>query len=254
MVEPLRHRYRAAVADTDVAWVVQLYHSHDQLAWFAPHLRRHFPRSRVVLISDGDGQPYADLARQYGFRLVVGDHLMALPTCHRYVTRLLDALLDGPEEYLFRIDPDAQVWRPFRRLPAFTALFGTLETVSEGQRDEITVPANVQGGCLGLTRDAAEEIRASGVLTYRSCAVDYAATWARCADMRSCAAAGTFCDDFVLSWAAHQRDVPIIESAEIRSRHRRRVENPDLRYAVTHPHKLPPRSPGVHAAPGPRGD
>ncbi len=46
------------------------------------------------------------------------------------------------------------------------------------------------------------------------------------------------CDDFIISWAAHQRGIPIVESTEIRSRWRRLVTNHDLRYAVTHPHKL----------------
>lgn len=240
MIEHVRHRLRGGIADTDVAWCVQLYRSRRQLAWCAPRLRRHFPRSRVVLIGDGDGEQYGDLARQFGFRFVPGEHLMALPTCHRYVTRLLDALLEGPEDYLFRIDPDARVWRPFRHLPAFTSVFGTLETLTEGSRDEVEVPANVQGGCLGMTRDAARAIRDSGVLNYQNCTLDHARTWARCADMLRCAAAGSFCDDFVLSWAAYRLDIPVVESAEVRSRWRRTPRNDGLRYAVTHPHKLPP--------------
>ncbi len=93
-----------------------------------PYLRRHFPRSRVVLISDGDDQPYADLARRYDFRLIPGGHLLALPPGRLDVARLLD----GPEDDPFRIDPDAQVRRPFRSLPGFAAVFGTLETVTEG--------------------------------------------------------------------------------------------------------------------------
>jgi hypothetical protein len=163
---------------------------------------------------------------------------MTLETCHLYVIRLLEVLISGPEVYLFRIDPDARVWRTFSSLPGFSSLFGTLETISEHYRSEILTPPNVQGGCIGMTRDVAEEILGSGVLSHKNCAVDYSRTWARCTDMLCRAAAGDFADDHVLSWAAHQLHIPIIDSPEIRSRWRIQVDNSDLRYAVTHPHKI----------------
>jgi hypothetical protein len=237
VIEHIRHRTRMPTGDNEFVWAVQLYRSRDPLQWFLPLLRQHYPHSRVVLIVDGDGERYDDIAEAHGCQLVYGDHWMTLPHTQQYVQRLLRHLLDGPELYLFRIDPDARVWRRFSELPAFSSVFGTLETISEGYRDEILTPANVQGGCLGLTHDAASEILSSGVLTHESCASNFRQTWARCRDQVSAAETGLFCDDFVLSWAAHQLAIPIVEAREIRSRWRRPVHNEDLRYAITHPHK-----------------
>ena len=149
---------------------------------------------------------------------------------------MLTHMLAGDETYFFKIDRDTRVWRRFRCLPAFSSMFGTLETISEGCQAEIDVPANVQGGCMGMTRDAAEEMLSSGVLSLENCGVRYMQTWARCLDMHHLAARRAFCDDFALSWAAHACGVPIVECSEIRSRWRRPIENPGNRYAITHPH------------------
>jgi hypothetical protein len=224
--------------DAEFAFAIQLYRSRDQLAWCLPQLRCHYPQSRVVLIVDGDGQRYDDLAEEYHCGLVYGEHWMTLPHAHEYVARLLQHLVEGPEGYLFRIDPDVRIWRRFSELPAFTSVFGTLETITEGYRDEIRTPPNVQGGCLGFTHDAAREILGSGVLTYQNCAEDFRRTWARCRDQAAAATTGRFNDDYVISWAAHQCEIPIVDAKEIRSRWRRTIVNDDLRYAITHPHKL----------------
>jgi len=190
------------------------------------------------VISDGDGVDYSDIVAEHALDFVKGEHLMHLRSAHLYVTRLLRTLLDGPEPYLFKIDPDTKVWRRLNACPAFTSVFGTLETVSEGMGREIRVPANVQGGCIGLTRDAAHAILEAGTLSERNCVLDHRETWARCDDMVRSASRGRLCDDFIISWAAHQIGIPLVESSEIRSRWRRTPENGEGRYAITHPHKL----------------
>jgi hypothetical protein len=149
----------------------------------------------------------------------------------------LRALLAGEEPYLFKIDPDTRIWRRLTTLPCFSSVFGTLETVTENHRDAIAPPPNVQGGCIGMTRDAAAAMLASGLIDEELCVTHYAHTWARCSDMRACASRGSCCDDFIISWAAHAVGVPIVGAAEIASRWRRTVSNGDLRYAITHPHK-----------------
>jgi hypothetical protein len=224
-ITPLRHQWRADIRDEDVAWIVQLYDSRAQLEWFN-------------LIVDGDGVFYGDLAERYGCALHEDTRLMRLATGHRYVIRLLETCLAGNEPYCMRVDPDARMWRRFAKLPAFSCLFGTLETASNGCGVDI-VPVNAQGGCLVLTRDVAQAMTASGLLTWQSCCVDASRTWARCEDMARTVASGRISDDFVLSWLAHELAVPVVECAEIRSRWRRPTPNTELRYAVTHPHNLP---------------
>jgi hypothetical protein len=255
-IAPTRFTWSPDPSDSDIAWVIQLFRHREQLRWAAQFLRRHYPRSRVVIISDGDGEDYQDIADEYTFDYVRGAHLMLLETSHEYMVRMLRTLVAGNETYLFKIDPDTRVWRRFRNCPAFTCLFGTLETVSEGQRDEIAVPANVQGGCIGMTRDAAEAMLDSDLLSPRYLVDSYAQTWARCHDMVRAAAQGKCCEDFIISWVAHQLGIPIVESPEIRSRWRRTPRNDDGRYAITHPHKLsvPRERPSFAPAPSDRVD
>ena len=235
----VRQSFNENIHDEDVVWALQLHESRRQLQWCLPALRASYPCSRVVVISDGDSDDYEDLVQQYHCDYVTGQHLMTLSTCHLYVERLFRALLAGTETYCIKIDPDTRIWRRFARLPAFSCIFGTLETITEGHGSEILFPANVQGGCIGMTRDAVEEMCSSGLLTAETCSAASRTTWARCEDMVATVAAGRFCDDFVISWLASQLHIPIVESAEIRSRWRRRVQQTrELRFAVTHPHKI----------------
>lgn len=238
MIESIRIRFRANIPDTEIAWGMHLNNERHQLAWCAPLLREHYPRSRIVVVTDGDSEVYEDLAERWKLDLVHGEKLYGCSTSHAFVNRLLANLLRGSETYLFKIDPDTRVWRRFRELPAVTSVFGTLESLSEGMRTEIRVPANIQGGCVGMTRDAAADILDSQVLNHQSCAVDYAHTWARTPEAIEYARRGGLLEDFVFSWGAYQRGIPFVESPEIRSRWKMTPDNSDLRYAVTHPHKI----------------
>jgi hypothetical protein len=152
------------------------------------------------------------------------------------VRRLLDALANGDEAYCFKIDPDTAIWRRFRRLPAFSSVFGTLETVTEGRLAEVEGAPNIQGGCIGFTGDAVEAMLKMGVLTEKACVANCKQTWARCDDMRRTVERGLLCDDFVISWVASVAEIPLVAHPEIRSRWRRQSSTGDD-VAVTHPHK-----------------
>jgi hypothetical protein len=232
-----RQMYVVDPPDHEIAWAINVYHCHDQLQWCLRQLRAHYPGSRVVIVNDGDDRPYADVAAAYACECVEGSHLFALRSCDRYVNRILNALHAGREAYCFKIDPDTKIWRRFRRLPASSAMFGTVETITEGGRDEILGAPNVQGGCIGMTRDVVDGILASGVINPLVCVATCHETWARCGDMKRCIASGLFCDDFILSWAAGEIGAPIVNMDEIRSRWRLPVSNGHERFAVTHPHK-----------------
>lgn len=237
-IRRFRYSFCSNPLDSDIAWAIPVYKSRQQLQWCLSHLRRHYPKSRVMLISEGDDDKYDDIASDFKCHHVHGELLLHLQTCHLWVDRILRSLLAGDETYLIKIDPDTGVWRRLSALPAFSSLFGTLETISEGHGAEIDVPANVQGGCMGITRDVVQEILSSGLLNEESCGKDYRKTWARCSDMIWMAENDRCGEDFVISWACYALRVPIVECPEIRCRWRRQVTNETLRYAITHPHKL----------------
>lgn len=225
-------------ADRDIAWCIQLYQSHP--AACLQHLRTHYPDSRVVLLVDGDHgnlARYAELADEFHAELVGGEHLMAFSTSHLYVERLLRQALRGNERFFFRIDPDTRIWRRFHWLPDLACAFGTLETVSEALKDRIRHPPNIQGGCIGLTREVVERVLESGVLSHQRCVVEARAGWVRCADCEHVAGSGSMLDDYVLSWAVDAAGFPVVQHPEIGSYWRRAVPNDALKFAVTHPHK-----------------
>ncbi|ODS52295.1 MAG: hypothetical protein ABS36_16995 [Acidobacteria bacterium SCN 69-37] len=236
-IAPFRMTWHRDVPDAAIAWAMHLHQSRGQVERCLQNLRTSHPYSRVVLISDGDGDDYGDIARTLGCDLVEGAHMHALATCHLYVIRILEALSAGDETYCFKIDPDTAVWRRFRALPAFSCLFGTLETLTEGRLADVDGPPNVQGGCIGMTADAVRAILAAGVLNEKNCVEHWRTTWARCADMQRAGERGQFCDDFVISWAADQIGLPLLAHPEIRSRWRREAPSRRGEWAVTHPHK-----------------
>lgn len=235
-IQPFRLTYHADVPDTEIAWAIHVYRSHGQLEWCLDLLRRSYSASRVVLVNDGDGENYSAACQEYRCDYVDGEHLHYFDTCHLYVRRVLSVLAKGSETYCFKIDPDTGVWRRFRELPAFSCMFGTLETITEGRLAEIYGPPNVQGGCIGMTRDVVQTILYGDALTRESCVTRAKDTWARCEDMRRTVDNGQFCDDFVLSWVASQMGTHLLSHDEIRSRWRR-VDAERSTAAVGHPHK-----------------
>ena len=225
-------------ADHDIAWCIQLYQSNP--ARCLQHLRTHYPDSRVVLLVDGDHgnlPGYEKLAAEFRAELVSGEHLMAFSSSHLYVERMLRQALRGSERFYFRIDPDTRIWRRFSWLPDLPCAFGTLETVSTAFQDRIRHPPNIQGGCIGFTREVVEGVLESGVLSHQRCVVEAREGWVRCADCEHIADRGMMLDDFVLSWAVDAAGFPIVSHPEIGSYWRKAVPNGALSFAVTHPHK-----------------
>ena len=231
--------YRVAnPPDSEIVWCIQLYQSNPTQC--LAYLRTVYSGSRIVLLMDGDVenlQRYQVLSRQFRTELIVGDHLMTSSTCHRYVDRLLQQALTGPERYFFRIDPDTRVWKRFTWLPTFDCAFGTLETVTQAFADRVPHPPNIQGGCIGLTRGCIEGVLASDNLTHDRCVLQATTGWARTQDCRHILSKESMFDDFLISWSVDAAGFPIIQHPEIASYWRVALQNTDLRFAVTHPHK-----------------
>lgn len=203
-------------------------------------LRAAYPGSRIVLISDGDEENlgrYQAVAREYGAHLFPGEHLYRLETCHLFVERWLRLALEGPERFAFKIDPDTRLWRRFSWLPGIPCGFGTLETVTVAYGDRVGHPPNIQGGCIGATREVVEGTLAAGVLTWEKCVRDARSGWCRNRDCVHVLERGKTHDDFLASWAIDAAGFPVLQHPEIASYWRNPVPNGDLRFAVTHPHK-----------------
>lgn len=227
MTEPRRN-----YTDSDLTFYLQVCRDSQRAEWCLEHLRRHFPTSRVIVISDGDhDRRYAAFIERHRVEYHLGEELYPLRHGGRIIERMLGCW-GANTAHLFKLDPDTLVHRRFRWLPG----------------EELAVFGNglpTQGGCIGFTQAAGARLLESGLL------IDPILTrpeqsWAVMAD-------GTLnkvvrqivrrdrrvCTDWLIGWCCRQLGIPQLHFAEVFSQWRDPV--PDgLDVAVSHPHKQIP--------------
>jgi hypothetical protein len=194
-------------------------------------LRKHYSVSPVILRSDGDPDPRLPiLAKQYKVDFHYEDRLFGIENGGAIIERMLELFLAKPTRYLFKIDPDTVIHRRFRYLPLRSGLFGTLQCVPD--------TPSIQGGCMGFTRDAAEQILQSQMLRdtrLREPAkfINDSPYFFRMAHRANRCGLASF--DWIVPWIATELGIPIYRFDEVNSGWRHPPPNPDQRYAVSHP-------------------
>jgi len=220
---------------TDLTFYLNAYQDVELLKVCLEQLRRVYPDSAVIVRSDGDDDPkIAQVTAQYNGQCHYGERLMLLERGGQIVHDMLHLFLTQPTAYLFKIDPDTCIARPFTALPATPCVFGR----KQGTWDDepISLPS-IQGGCLGITRDVAQRFYDSGFF------LDPALTqrpppWVLNQKLRRRPMElGLTSIDWTVGWACRQMAVEVVDWPEIKSEWTSSPENHDLRYAVTHPHK-----------------
>src|SRR5947209_3321337 len=143
--------------DDNLTFFALTYKDHHATAECLGDLRKHYSASRVILRSDGDPDPRLPiLAKRNKVDLRRELRLFGIENGGAVIERMLVLFLEKPTRYLLKIDPDTVIHRRFRYLPVRSGLFGTLQTEQE--------TPSIQGGCMGFTRDAAEQILQSKML------------------------------------------------------------------------------------------
>jgi hypothetical protein len=228
---------RTDLTDVDLTFLVHVYRNASDLPPCLDGIRAVYPDSSLLLISDGDDDPtLLGLANQYGAELVLGERLFPMANGGQIVQRMLDAYLNQPSDYLFKVDADIRVHRRFRYLPTTASVFGTLERSTAIGQVPID-PPNVQGGCMGFTRDAAESLAESGLLQSDEL-LDPRSTYADCPDMVWRAEdVGLVSIDFLTRWACTRLGIPLQEFPEGRSLYQGAIPANGGGFAITHPHK-----------------
>ena len=223
---------RQAYTDADLTFYLQVCRDYQRADWCLQNLRRHFPTSRVIVISDGDpDRRYAAFIDRHRVEYHIGEELYPLWHGGRIIERLLGCW-GANTAYLFKLDTDTLVQRRFRWLPG----------------EELSVFGNgvpTQGGCIGFTRAAGAKLLNSGLLTH-PVLTRPEQSWAVMADgtMNSVALSivrrdGRVRTDWLIGWCCRQLSIPQIHFAEVFSQWRDPV--PDgLDVAVSHPHKQIP--------------
>lgn len=217
--------------DDNLTFFLLVYKDYDATTNCIRDLRKQFPTSRVIFRSDGDPDPrFALLAETNNVDFRGESRLFGIENGGEVIERMLVLFLERPTRYLFKIDPDTVIHRRFKYLPVRNGIFGTLQL-------EHDTPS-VQGGCLGITHDAAELILRSQLLRdsrLREPAkfINDSPYFFRMADRANRCGLASF--DWILPWIASELEIPIYKFDEVNSGWKQAPPNPDLRYAVTHP-------------------
>lgn len=217
--------------DEALTFFALIYKDYEATAECLADLRKHYPGSRVILRSDGDTNPRLPiLARRHDADFRGESRLFGIEHGGAVIERMLVMFLEQPTRYLFKIDPDTVIHRRFKYLPLRRGLFGTLQLEHE--------TPSIQGGCMGFTRDAAEQILRSELLRdsrLREPArfIDDSPYFFRMAHRAQRCGLASF--DWMVPWVASELGISIYAFDEVNSGWLQAPPNPHQRYAVTHP-------------------
>jgi hypothetical protein len=217
--------------DEDLTFFLLVYKNYEATAECLADLRKHYPRSRVILRSDGDPDPrFPILAKRHKVDFRGESRIFNIENGGAVIERMLVIFFEKPTRYLFKIDPDTVIHRRFRRLPVLSGLFGRLQCEQE--------TPSVQGGCMGFTRDAAEQILQSQMLRdsrLREPAkfIDDSPYFYRMAHRAGRCGLASF--DWMIPWIASELGIAMYSFDEVNSGWQQAPPNPEQRYAVTHP-------------------
>ncbi len=217
--------------DEDLTFFALTYKNYDATAQCLEDLRKHYSTSRVILRSDGDRDPrLPTLAARNEIDFREESRLFGIEHGGSVIARMLELFVEKPTPYLFKIDPDTVIHRRFQYLPVRSGLFGTPQTESE--------TPSIQGGCMGFTRDAAEQILQSTLLRDRrlrepSKFINESPYFVRMTDRANRCGLASF--DWIVPWIASQLGIAIYRFDEVNSGWQQAPPNPDQRYAVSHP-------------------
>ena len=218
-------------SDEDLTFFALTYKNYEATEECLADLRKHYSRSRVILRSDGDPDPrFPILAKRHRVDFRGESRLFGIENGGAVIERMLTIFLEQSTRYLFKIDPDTVIHRRFRYLPVRSGLFGTLQCEKD--------TPSVQGGCMGFTRDAAEQILESQMLRDSRLSepakfIDDSPYFFRMAHRADRCGLASF--DWTVPWIAGELGISIYSFDEVNSGWQQPPPNPDQRYAVSHP-------------------
>ena len=211
-------------AEPDLFFIMQCYEDAARLPRCLGRLRRHYPRARALVISDGCGDPAISRAcGEHGVGFELGARLFTHEHGGAAMHRLLARFLEGPEPVMIKMDPDTDVFGPLEFTPSDferPKVLGMLQSTGSGSA---RMPG-VQGGCVVVNRLAAERIVASGLLLHDDMGPPRY-VWAVSPQlMRRARELGLSSHDWTLAYACRTLGIPIEPKAGIFS-----VWKPSLR-------------------------
>jgi hypothetical protein len=219
----------------DVCWYIQTFCDVRRLRHTLARVRKLYPDSRVLVVSDGDPDPAIGRAcSRYSAEFTLRQRLMTVAHGGAPVQHMLDAFLRATGTVLIKIDPDTDVRRRFSVMPSEDdpSIYGTVQS-SGPASNRLT---SIQGGCIIIPRRAAVALASSALLTserLRSPALEWVINEVLVTRARN----GLTSYDWTLGWACRELGILSKDHPEVFSRYRARLV--DLRrhrhQAVAHP-------------------
>lgn len=210
--------------DSDITWLMQVYRDVDLGRWSLGLLRKHYPQSRVIVVSDGDDDPrWTEVCRELSCEFILQDRIYGMEHGTKLWIKRFEYFAKAPTKYLFKIDTDTAVHRRFNYLPNFfvfsTVLF----------RPGWTNKCKASGGFIGIRREAIQLIVDSESL--HNFPQSEVPQWQREDDQQLVS------EDWLLSAICYKLEIPVRDFPEVCVLSREKPFNMDLRYAITHPNK-----------------
>ena len=132
--------------------------------------------------------------------------------------------------YLFKIDPDTRIFKKFKKLPDYSAVFGTV------QHQETLF--SIQGGCIGFTRDVAEHLCETRYFLHPDFARKCPPWCLNQALLNRPFYKGLTSFDWLIGWACRECNIRMIDWPEIYSQWLPPVpEGVEEKFAIAHPFK-----------------
>jgi hypothetical protein len=201
-----------------------------QLELCLTHLRKAYPFANVRVISDGVDYPeYPEICGRFAVDYELGEYLKRIERGGDWWHRLLSVGLSYGTEWIVKLDPDTIVWRPLKTLPRFP-VSGTLH----GRKQPTE---NIQGGFQAIHRNIARRILNSGALQKE----DLKRIRVFCPNyefLRTWIPTGYFTTDHSLMHIMRRMGITWGDWSEVKCAWEAPPPNPDLVFAVTHPHKV----------------
>ncbi len=216
--------------EKDLTFFINVYRDVDLLYNCLFQLRKHYPKCPLILRSDGDNNPaIKELSEKYNATFFYRERLIELKFGGAIVHEMLELFLrNSNSRFLFKMDPDTLVHRKFNSLPGNSCIFGMVQ--------EEAGLKSIQGGCIGFTRDIAQDLMQSQYFLDPNFATN-PPIWAISKPLKNYAAKGFTSFDWTIGWACKTNNIKLVNWPEIKSEWKITPKNPDNQYAITHPHK-----------------
>ena len=204
--------------DVRIFWFIQTYRDLARLRKTLASLRKLYPESQVLVVSDGDPDPeIEELCNRHSAGFTLRPRLYGVEHGGELVQKTLEAFLFTYADVLIKIDPDTNVRRRFSRMPSRidSSIYGTVESAGSGSNRITTI----QGGCIVIPRQAAVLLASSSLLKsdrLRPPALEWAVDEVSIAR----AACGLTSSDQTLGWACRELGLLCKDHPEVFSRYR----------------------------------